>query len=143
MEKKKILYIEDMEECYEKTQQILSKKYDIDWKKNFLEGIKAIREEDVGQYCAAIFDVNLNYDHSKPNNEQTEEGLYLMRILREKSNELPILCVSSENNKEAALRNGADIFMFKKEFWSGKGKEKLEEILKSKNLNPLHNLKRT
>ena len=141
--KKKILYIEDMLKCYEKTKESLGEEYNLDWRKNFLEGIKAIREEYVGQYCAAIFDVNLDYDPSKPNNKQTKEGLYLMRMLRKKSNNLLILCVSSENNKESALRNGANIFMFKKEFWSEKGRQKLEEILKSKNLNPLHNLERT
>ena len=142
MEKKKILYVEDMEKCYENTCQTL-KGYDLDWRKNFLEGINAIEEEYVGQYCAAIFDVNLDYNPLKPNNKQTKEGLYLMRKLRKKSNNLLILCVSSENNKENALRNGADIFMFKKEFWSGKGRQKLEEILKSKSLNFSNDLERT
>lgn len=135
MKKLKVLYIEDMEKCFDNTQRALGNEYEIDWKKNVLDAIEAIKG-DISQYDAAIFDVNLLYDSSKPDSEQTKEGLNLIKILREKVINLPIFCVSSQNNKKSALEQGVDEFMWKKEFWDGKGKQKLDEYLKkSKNLN--------
>lgn len=135
MKKQRILYVEDMEECFDITSNALGGEYELDWRKDPLEAIKAI-QENISQYSAAIFDVNLSYDSSKPDNEQTAEGLDLIKALREKVEAtgicLPIFCVSSNNNRESALERGANEFMWKKEFWSGKGKQKLEEYLKAK-----------
>jgi len=130
--KRRILYIEDMSKCFRNTQRALGEEYSLDWKRDSSDAIKAI--ENINQYDAAIIDINLNYNPLKPNNEQIKEGLNLIKILREKAKgvNLPIFCVSSENNKEAALNSGADVFMWKKEFWSGKGKEELEKILKTR-----------
>ena len=135
MERQKILYVDDMEECFNRTLEIFGNKYEIDWVDTPLEAIKTIKK-DISQYSAAIFDVNLSYDPSKPDNEQTAEGLELIAMLRKEANKqgvyLPIFCVSSNNNRESALERGANEFMWKKEFWFGKGKQKLEEYLKAK-----------
>ena len=135
MKKQRILYVEDMEECFDITSNALGGEYELDWRKDPLEAIKAI-QENISQYAAAIFDVNLIYDPLKPDTEQTTEGLRLIKALRRKVEAieiyLPIFCVSSNNNRKGALEKGADEFMWKKEFWSGKGKQKLEEYLKAK-----------
>ncbi|GAI24468.1 unnamed protein product [marine sediment metagenome] len=111
MEKQRILYVDDMKECFDNTLRALGEGYEIDWRKNPLDAIKAI-QENISQYDAAIFDVNLFYDPSKPDTEQTTEGLDLIKILRNKVKAtkiyLPIFCVSSNNNRESALEKGAD-----------------------------------
>lgn len=130
--KKKLLYVEDMRESFDNTRRALEEEYNIDWRKNTLDAIKAI-EGDISQYGAAIFDVNLYYNPSRLNNKQTKEGLGLIYMLKreieEKGIKLPIICVSRDNNEKEALKNGADVFMFKKEFWSGKGKQILKDLL--------------
>lgn len=130
MKKQRILYVDDMKECFDNTLEALGEGYELDWRKTALDAIKAI-QENINQYDAAIFDVNLSDD-----DPSTTEGLSLIKRLREGAEArkiyLPIFCVSSQNNKESALEKGADEFMWKKEFWSGKGKQKLEEYLKAK-----------
>ena len=65
-----------------------------------------------------------------------KEKIELIAMLSKEANKqgvyLPIFCVSSNNNRESALERGANEFMWKKEFWFGKGKQKLEEYLKAK-----------
>lgn len=135
MEKQRILFVDDMERCFDKTLEVFGDKYEFDWRNTPLDAIKAIKE-DISQYSAAIFDVNLSYDPSKPDTEQTTEGLRLIKVLRRKAEAtgiyLPIFCISSQNYKANALERGANEFIWKKEFWSGKGKQKLEEYLKAK-----------
>jgi len=132
MEKQRILYVEDMEDCFNNTLKAIGRQYELDWIKNSLDAIKVIKG-DINQYSVAIFDVNLSYDPLKPNNEQTTEGLELIAMLREEVNkqgiDFPIFCVSSNNNRKNALEKGANEFMWKEEFWNGKGKQKLEEYL--------------
>lgn len=132
---KKILYVEDMEKCYLKTKEAFGEEYFIDWKKTEVEAFNAINDLVKNQlaYDAAIFDINLNQNPSIPLNKQTSEGLGLIKRLREKSEEILILCVSSNGKyKNQALKNGADAFFFKKEFWEEKGKRVLSEILNQK-----------
>lgn len=132
---KKILYAEDMEECYLQTKFHLGNKYELDWKKNYAEALKAITE-NLKEYSAAIFDVNLDYNPNLPNAEQTRGGLDLIRIIKEKAKEqnisIPVICATSngEMYKELALEAGADVFLWKKEFWESKGKEVLEDLVK-------------
>lgn len=134
-DKRKILYIEDMPECYKKTEEALGNDFDIDWRKDGFSAIKAITS-NLKDYSAAIFDVNLNYNPNKPENEQSTEGLYLIRILKERCNrwgiKIPIICASSNGTayEQFAIEAGADRFLWKKELWEGKGKEVLEELVK-------------
>ena len=125
---KRILYVEDMYKCFEKTKSILGDSYSIDWRKDFRQGLEAL--SNIDKYCGGVFDVNLNYDPEKPNGEQTKEGLSLIKLVRERGGEdFPIICVSSMNNEQEALECGANLFMFKKEFWSG-GKKILDNLIK-------------
>jgi len=125
--KPKLLYIEDFKKCFEITQGVFGKNYSIDWRKNFIEGAMAMN--DLRQYCAGIFDINLDYDSSKADNEQTKEGFDLIEVVRERGSNLPIICASKDNYKNEALERGADLFMFKKEFWE-RGQEALEKLIK-------------
>ncbi len=137
--KKKILYIEDMPKCYEKTKEILGEKYNLDWRKTSDEAIDAIKNH-LKDYDVIISDVNLTYIPGIPNFDQTKEGLSLIKLAREEckknKHKIPIFCVSSNGtNKKPSLKNGANIFMWKKSFWEGKGEKYLDKILKSKSLN--------
>ena len=125
--KPKLLYVEDFRKCYEITQGVFGEYYDIDWRKNFIEG--AMSMNNLEQYCAGVFDINLNYDSSKADSEQTREGLDLIEVVRERGSSLPIICASKDNCKNEALERGADLFMFKKEFWE-RGREALEKLIK-------------
>jgi DNA-binding response OmpR family regulator len=124
MKTKKILYVEDMKECFERTRNSLGRGYSVDWRETLEEGAKALCENE---YSAVLIDINLYYDPSKPSEEQTKEGLKLVELAREIS-DTPIICISARNNREESLRSGADLFMFKKEFWRN-GKETLEGLL--------------
>jgi CheY-like chemotaxis protein len=132
---KKILYIEDMKSCYDKTSEALGKDFEIDWKQNYSSGIEAL-SKDLNQYSAGVFDVNLDYNPELPNDQQTREGLELIKLAkqeREKKNlNFPIICASSNGTlyEKLAIQAGADIFLWKKEFWEGKGKKALEELIK-------------
>ncbi|MFZ5955547.1 MAG: hypothetical protein ACOYT4_03905 [Nanoarchaeota archaeon] len=130
----KILYIEDMKECYEKTLAILKDKCEIDWKKTPLEAIWAIFDNRLKEYDLAIFDVNLTYDARRKIEELPREGLELIAMakkrLKELKSDLRILCVSKGNYKEEALKKGANAYYWKREFWEGKGLEEIERILK-------------
>ena len=131
--KKKILYVEDMKECYENTSRALGGSFEIDWKKNYSEALNAIKN-NFEQYSAGVFDVNLDYKPGLPMSKQSTEGFALMNLAREerekKNIRFPILCASKNwNYKEGALKNGADLFFYKKEFWE-KGKALLEELVK-------------
>jgi len=133
MEKKKILYIEDMEKCHNLTRQALGDEYKITSVYTPEEAEIEIKT-NLKQYDAVISDVNLVYDPSKPNNEQTKEGLELIAMAREESKlrqkKLPIFCISSDgSHRKSSLKNGANVFMWKKAFWSGKGKKYLNKIL--------------
>ena len=124
---KKILYVEDMIKCYEKTLEILGNDYNLDWRKDFISGLKAMTEPET--YYAGIFDVNLNYDPLKSSEQQTKEGLKLIKIVKlVKGLDFPVICISAMDNRKEALEQGADLFMWKKEFWE-KGKKTLDEIL--------------
>ncbi|MCX6750936.1 MAG: hypothetical protein NTZ83_05740 [Candidatus Pacearchaeota archaeon] len=128
--KRKILYVEDMKECYENTCKAIGDTFEIDWRKNYSEAMNAITK-NLGEYSAAVFDVNLN-----PADEQTREGLDLIKKLKEEAKKqgisIPIICASSNGAlyKPLSLKAGAKRFLWKKEFWEGKGKEVLEELIK-------------
>ncbi len=135
MEKKlKMLYVEDMQKCYDKTAEVFGDSVEIDWRKTTLEAINAIYSHPEG-YDLAVFDVNLFYNPSKPNQEQSKEGLALIWMLREELKErkanphLPIFCVSSDGeNKVLSVENGATDFLWKKQFWEDK-KNTLEKLV--------------
>lgn len=132
---KKILYVEDMQECYENTCKAMEGTFEIDWRKNYSEALRAITE-NLKDYSAAVFDVNLDYKPDLPDDKQTREGLDLIKILKEEAKKqgisIPILCASSNGTlyKPLSLEAGADKFLWKKEFWKGKGKEVLEDLIK-------------
>jgi len=132
---KKILYVEDWKECYEKTCKAMGKTFEIDWRKNYSEALNAITE-NLNDYSAAVFDINLDYNPNLPDNEQTTEGLDLIKILKKEAKKqgisIPILCASSNGTlyEPLSLGAGADRFLWKKEFWEGKGKEVLEDLIK-------------
>jgi len=134
MSKRRILYVDDMPVCEKKRRKTLNGAYYyLDWRRTEKEGRAAL--EDLSQYDAVIFDVNLNYDSSKPDEEQTTEGLGLIKLARRKSRrdegELLIFCISTGNYGGEAMKAGADVFMWKWEFFSGKGKENLDGLLRS------------
>ena len=122
----KLLYVEDFRKCFEITKGIFGKKYLIDWRKNFIEGAMAMNNLD--QYYAGIFDINLDYNPDIPEDEQTKEGLDLIEVIRERGSNLPIICASKNNYRNEALERGADLFMFKKEFWDN-GIEALAKLI--------------
>lgn len=132
--KKKILYIEDMEDCYKKTSEALGNDFDIDWKRGYSEAFNAINRY-LGQYSAAIFDVNLEYNPNLPNDKQTTQGLDLIKMTKREAERqeinMPILCVSSNGTRyeKLSMEAGADRFLWKKEFWKGRGKEVLEDLI--------------
>ena len=125
--KPKLLYVEDFRKCFEITQGVFGESYTIDWRKDFIEGAMAMN--NLEQYCAGVFDINLNYDSSKADDEQTQEGFDLIEVVRERRSGLPIICASKDNYRDEALERGADLFMFKKEFWE-RGQEVLEKLIK-------------
>jgi CheY-like chemotaxis protein len=131
----KILYLEDMKECYEKTEKALGNIFEISWRDNAFDAIKSITR-NLRDYSAVIVDVNLNYNPNLPVNKQTTEGLELIKIIKKEFKrqgiEIPILCASSNGTqyKKASLEAGADIFIWKKELWEDKGKKVLEDLVK-------------
>lgn len=135
MEKKlKMLYVEDMQKCYDKTAEVFGNSVEIDWRKSTLEAIDAIYSHPE-KYDLAVFDVNLFYNPNKPDQEQSKEGLALIWMLREELKErgrkpnLPIFCVSSDGeNKPLSIENGATSFLWKKQFWENK-KNPLENLV--------------
>ena len=131
---KKILYVDDMKECYEKTKEALGDVFEIDWKDNYVKGLNAIKEH-FEDYSAVVFDVNLNYNPRLKKNMQTTKGLDLIEIAKIErimgGVTTPILCVSANGRyRRPALHRGADLFLWKKEFWNGKGRKALEELIK-------------
>lgn len=120
---RKILYVEDMEECFERTKKILGETFELDWKKGYIETIKAIYGNNF--YNIAIIDVNLGWGDSN-----SKEGLELIPHIKTGKEGIPIIVYSINNYKEEALEKKADLFIFKKEFWE-KGKQVLEELLKN------------
>ena len=133
--KPKILYIEDMKECYEKTKEALGSEFDIVWRDNCFDAIKTITRY-LKEYSAAIFDVNLTYNPELPQDRQTTEGLTLIKILKKECQRqgvnIPIICASSNGElyKHLSEQAGADKFLWKKELWEEKGKEILENLVK-------------
>jgi len=131
---RKILYIEDMEECHEFTKRALGHSYEVISAYTKQEAEKIIKDS-IDKFDAVISDVNLVYDKSKPDNEQTKEGLELIAFARKESKgrgmrKLPIFCISTDgSNKKPSLKTGANIFMWKKTFWNGKGQEYLDKII--------------
>ncbi|MFH1365688.1 MAG: hypothetical protein ABIH28_03830 [archaeon] len=135
MEKKlKMLYVEDMQKCYDKTAEVFRNSVEIDWRKSTLEAIDAIYSHPE-KYDFAVFDVNLFYNPNKTDKEQSKEGLALIWMLREElkargiNSNLPIFCVSSDGeNKPLSIENGATAFLWKKQFWEDK-KNTLENLV--------------
>lgn len=131
----RVLYIEDMERCHKLTRNALEGLAEVD-SVYTKEEAKKIIKGSLRDYDAIICDVNLVYDENKPDNEQTTEGLELIALSRKTAKEcglgkLPIFCISSEGrHKKPALKAGANIFLWKRVFWGGKGREYLEAILK-------------
>jgi CheY-like chemotaxis protein len=132
--KRKILYIEDMKECYEKTNEALGKNFEIDWKSNYSDAMDAINGNLI-DYSAVISDINLNYDPNKSNNEQTREGLDFIEMIKKETErqgiDIPIICASrnGELYEKLSIEAGAKMFLWKKELWE-KGKEVLEALVK-------------
>jgi CheY-like chemotaxis protein len=113
MKKPRILYIEDMKECYELTKNLFGNNTRVCWIKKITPLFERIKK-NLNDYNKAVVDVNLDY--SKP---ETEEGINIIRELRETSPNLEIICISSENKEEKALKAGANKFVYKKQFWGG------------------------
>lgn len=132
--KSKILYVEDMKECYEKTQNALGNDFEIAWRDNGFDAIKSITR-NLWEYSAAVIDVNLNYNPNLPANKQTTEGLELIKIIKKESKRqgvnIPIICASSNGTayEGLSIEAGADRFLWKKELWNGRGKEVLEDLI--------------
>lgn len=127
--KLKLLYVEDFKKCFEITQEVFGKEYSVDWRKNFIEGAMAMN--NLEQYCAGVFDINLEYNPDKSDYEQTKEGLDLIEVARDRDSSIPIICASKDNYRDEALERGADLFMFKKEFWS-RGPEAIDRLIKER-----------
>lgn len=131
---KKVLYVEDMKECYEKTEKALGDLFEIAWRDNCFDAIRSITR-NLRDYSAVIVDVNLNYNPNLPPNKQTTEGLELIKIVKKESKRqginIPIICASSNGvaYEQLSLEAGADRFLWKKELWEGKGKKVLEDLL--------------
>lgn len=133
MRKPRILYIEDMEECHEFTRQALGDSYEVVSVYTPKQAEDEI-EASIQDYRAIISDVNLVYDSSKPDEEQTKEGLELIKLARKKLREsgiknFPIVCVSKDgSHRKSSLESGANVFLWKMEFWGEKGKKYLDKI---------------
>src|SRR3989338_6169007 len=111
---KRILYIEDMRECYDKTVAALGHEYDLDWRKNLLEAMQALGHIKV--YNAVVCDGNLTYDDSLPDDVQSVEGLEIIREIRRRGSNIPIVFAScTRTSIERALKLGANFSMFKKQ----------------------------
>ena len=115
----RVLYIEDMKECYYQTKKVFGDKTRVCWVKKITPEFYEKIIKHLGKYDKVIVDVNLDY--SQP---ETEEGIEVIKELRKESPNLEIICISSENKKEKALKAGADKFMYKKQFWEESGKQK-------------------
>jgi len=116
MKKLRILYIEDMKECYKLTKEVFGEKARVCWIKKVTPEFDRIIKY-LGNYNKVIVDVNLDY--SKP---ETEEGIDTITKLKKASPNLEIICVSSEDKREKAQKAGANKFMFKKKFWEENGR---------------------
>lgn len=123
-----------MKECYEKTIEALGEDFEISWRDNCFDAIKSITR-NLREYSAAVIDVNLNYNPNLPDDKQTTDGLELIKIVKKEAERqkinIPILCVSSNGTRYEGLsiQAGADRFLWKKEFWKGRGKEALEDLI--------------
>jgi CheY-like chemotaxis protein len=132
--KRKILYIEDIEECYKKTNETIGKSFEIDWKNNYSDTFDAINNTLIN-YSAIIVDVNLDYDPNKSDSEQTRQGLDFIKMAKREMERqeinIPIICASSNGKlyKKLSLEAGADIFLWKGELWE-RGKEVLEDLIR-------------
>jgi CheY-like chemotaxis protein len=125
---KRILYIEDMQACYDKTIAALGPEYDLDWRKNLPEAMQALK--NIKAYNAVVLDGNLDYNDSLPDDAQSVEGLEIIREIRRRGSNIPIIFASCNGTSiPRALKEGANFVMWKKEFWNGKGKAKLEGLL--------------
>ena len=112
----RILYIEDMKKCYELTKEVLGNDVNIRWvKKITYEFDKIISHLET--YDSVIVDANLN--DSIP---ETEEGIDIIRKLRETSSDIEIICISIVDKRKKALDAGANYFMFKRQFWENNGR---------------------
>ncbi|MFH1521598.1 MAG: hypothetical protein ABIF18_01435 [archaeon] len=133
--KPKILYVEDERECYKKTLELFGEDFDFDWRRFNGEVLPRIYNKELLKYSAGVFDVNLFYEPHLPYNEQTKDGLILIKLAKQEAEKnrikFPILCISERNEEEVALKAGADLFMFKKEFWD-RGREVLGKLIKKK-----------
>ncbi len=131
----KILYVEDMKGCYEKTEKALGKVFEIAWRNNAFDAIKSITR-NLREYSAVILDINLDYNPNLPLNKQTTEGLELIKIVKKESERqgvnIPIICATSNGTgyEKKSLDAGANICLWKKELWGEKGKTILEELVK-------------
>ncbi len=128
---KKLLYVEDMKECYEKTKSTIGSEYIIDWKTDFIDAFNAIK--NLEEYSAGIFDINLDYDSTLPEDKQTTQGFDLIRFAKmereRRKIHFPIICVTGNiKYKSRAMILGADKFLCKKEFWKN-ANNFLEEII--------------
>lgn len=113
----RILYVEDMRECYEKTKEAFRDE-DVRWVKKITRSFDEIKKY-LRKYDKAVVDVNLDFLKL-----ESEEGLNIIRKLREFRRDLEIICVSSQDYKEKALEAGANKFVYKKEFWKRDGRQK-------------------
>jgi len=118
---KRILYIEDMRNCYDSTKDTFDG-VRICWIKKITPKFDRIIGH-LKKYDSILVDVNLN--ESKPD---TKEGLEIIKKLKKFSEYIPIVCVSSWDYREESKQAGADLFMFKLQLWV-KGKSELEKLL--------------
>ena len=102
MEKKGILFVDDMREVYGKVKKYLG--YIMDYASTEEQGLKLIEKNNYG---LIITDYDLN-------DEFHSSGLNIVKAAKEKG--LVSLLISRENHREEALEAGANGFMFKKDF---------------------------
>jgi len=112
--KKKILFIDDMKEVYDKVSSILEKRYDVDYTQNEQEALNMIKTKN---YDKIITDYHLGTYSPKG-------GLNIIRVAKDKG--LSAILMSTENHEQEALEAGADKFIFKKELYKN-----IEQIIKN------------
>jgi CheY-like chemotaxis protein len=99
---KKILFVDDMIEVYEK----IKEKINADYADNEQDALNRIAS---GNYDLVVSDYHLG--DSAPTG-----GLNVVRAAKAKSKSIEAILISRENHKKEGLDAGADEFMFKKEF---------------------------
>jgi len=141
---KKILYIDDMELCHDKMRGLVyalnnnGHLIELYHRQTALSGIYRAKTKNIGKYCLAIVDINLDYNPELLIWEQTTEGLDVIEAIKKRKTELRlkkpfIWAVSFNDYREQSLMAGADRFFFKRDFFGERGLQSLDAFLKGNN----------